>query len=79
MRQQAAGLSKRAEAKVTQVARRLKKPRRIVLEEAIDEYAARHDPETVTAAMNRVADEIDTHLDAGLAYSGRRVLERSEW
>jgi len=79
MRQPTSSLPKRVEAKVAHVARRLKKPRRVVLEEAIDEYAARHDPEAVTAAMNRVADAIDTRLDAGLASAGRAILERSEW
>jgi hypothetical protein len=79
MRQQAAGLPKRLETKVAHVARRLKKPRRLVLKEAIDEYAARHDPDAITEAMNRVADTVDTHLNSGLAGAARAVLERSEW
>ncbi len=79
MRQQSASLPKRLEAKVAHVARRLRKPRHLVLKEAIDEYAARHDPDAITEAMNRVADTVDTHLDAGLAGAARGILERSEW
>jgi antitoxin MazE6 len=67
------------EAKVERVARRLRKPRRLVLKEAIDEYVARHDPDAVTEAMNRVADTIDTRSDPAIAAIARRVLERSEW
>ncbi len=67
------------DAAVERVARRLRKPRRMVLKEAIEEYAARHDPDAVRAAMDRVADAVDTHPDAGLAAAARRVLARSEW
>jgi len=61
------------------VARRLRKPRGVVLREAIEEYAARHEPEAVTEAMNRVAALLDTRLDPGVAAASRRVLERTEW
>ena len=79
MKQQSATLPRALETKVTRVARRLRKPRRVVLKEAIEEYAARHDPEAVTEAMNRVAAVVDTRLDRGLAAASRRVLERTEW
>jgi len=72
-------LPKALDTKVERVARRLGKPRRKVLKEAIEEYAARHDPETVTEAMNRVADLVDTRPDPALAVVTRRVLERTEW
>ncbi len=72
-------LSRTVEVKLARVARRLSKPRRRVLEEALDEYAARHDPEAVTQAMNRVADAIDTRPDPGVAGAARSVLERTEW
>src|SRR2546426_9803976 len=72
-------LPKALEAKVTHVARHLRKPARVVLKEAVDEYAARHDPEAITEAMNRVAALVDTHLDPGLAAATRRILERTEW
>jgi predicted transcriptional regulator len=67
------------DAKVERVARRLGKPRRLVLKEAIEEYAARHDPDAITAAMDRVAEAVDTRTDAGVAAAGRRILARSKW
>lgn len=79
MKQESPSLPKALEAKVTRVARRLRKPRRVVLKEAIEEYASRHDPEAVTEAMNRVAAVVDTRLDPGLAAASRKVLERTEW
>ncbi|HEY6552191.1 MAG TPA: hypothetical protein VI669_02495 [Vicinamibacteria bacterium] len=51
----------------------------MVLREAIDEYAARHDQEAMTMAANRIAAEIDTRLDPGLAAASKRTLERAEW
>jgi predicted DNA-binding protein len=79
MKQHAPTLPSALEAKVTRVARRLRKPRRVVLREAIEEYAARHDPEAVTEAMNRLAQVVDSRLDPGLVGAARKVLERTEW
>jgi predicted transcriptional regulator len=79
MKHQAGALPRVIEARVTRVARRLRKPRGVVLREAIEEYAARHEPEAVTEAMNRVAAVLDTRLDPGVAAASRRVLERTEW
>jgi predicted transcriptional regulator len=76
---QSSALPKTLEAKVAEVARRLRKPRRAVLKEAINEYAERHDQEAMTAAMNRVAKAIDTRLDPGLAAAAKKILERTEW
>ena len=72
-------LPKSLEARVARVARRLRKSRRVVLQEAVDEYAARHDQEAMTAAMNRVAQAVDTRLDPGLAAAAKKVLELTEW
>jgi hypothetical protein len=72
-------IAKTLEAKVSAVAQRLNKAPATVLEEAVDEYAARHDPEAITDAMNRVADAIDTHPDSGIAGVAERTLRRSEW
>jgi len=79
MKRRAPALPRAIEARVTRVARRLRKPRGVVLKEAIEEYAARHDPDSVTEAMNRVAAVVDTRLDRGLAAASRRILERTEW
>lgn len=72
-------LPRALDRKVGRVARRLGKPRRVVLREAIEEYAARHDPDAVTAAMNRVAAEVDTRADPGLVALAHTILERSDW
>ncbi len=79
MKRKAPALPRAIEARVTRVARRLRKPRGVVLKEAIEEYAARHDPDAVTEAMNRVAAVVNTRLDRGLAAASRRILERTEW
>ena len=72
-------IPKSLEAKITRAARRLGKAPRLILKEAIDEYVARHDPEAVTEAMNRVAELVDTRPDPDVAGAARRVLERTEW
>jgi hypothetical protein len=72
-------LSKTLEAKVSRVACRLRKSPRVVLSEAVEEYVSRHDPEAVTASMNRVADAIDTRPEAVLSAAAGRILEYTEW
>lgn len=59
--------------------RRLKKSRSQVYTEAVTEYLARHDPEAVTDAMNRVCDAVDTRPDPALSATARRMLESVEW
>ena len=61
------------------LSRRLKKSRSQIYTEAVTEYIARHDPETVTEAMNRVCDMVDAPLDPALATAARRTLEAVEW
>ena len=61
------------------MARQLRKAPRLALKEAIDESVARHDPEAVTKAINRVADLVDTRPDPGVAGATGRILERTEW
>jgi antitoxin MazE6 len=61
------------------LARRLKKSRSRLYGEAIAEYVARHDPEAVTEAMNRIAGEVETKPDPFSAEAARAVLERTEW
>jgi metal-responsive CopG/Arc/MetJ family transcriptional regulator len=62
-----------------QLARRLGKSRSELYREAVAEYVARHDPEAVTEAMNRVAAQVDTRPDAFSDAAARTLLERSEW
>ena len=72
-------IPKALEAKVARVARQLRKAPRLVLRDAIYEYVARHDPEAVTRAMNRVAELVDTRSEPGVAGAARRILENTEW
>ena len=60
-------------------ARRLGKSRSQLYTEAVTEYVARHDPDEVTEAVNRVCDAVDTSPDRLVAAAGRRVLVRTEW
>ena len=66
-------------AEAERLSRRLKKSRSQVYTEAVTEYIARHDPEAVTEAMNRICEVVDTRLDAALAAAARRTLEAVEW
>jgi metal-responsive CopG/Arc/MetJ family transcriptional regulator len=66
-------------AQTERLARRLKKSRSEVYREAVVEYVARHDPDAITDAMNRVVDRIGGKVDRFSTMAGRRVLERSEW
>jgi len=60
-------------------ARRTKKSRSRLYSEAISEYLARHAPDPVTEAMNRVVDQLEEKRDPFLSEAARRVLERVEW
>ena len=60
-------------------AKRLGKSRSQLYSEAVTEYVARHDPDEVTEAMNRVCDTVDTSPDRLVTNAGRRVLVRTEW
>jgi metal-responsive CopG/Arc/MetJ family transcriptional regulator len=46
---------------------------------ALSEYIARHAPDRVTEAMNRVIDEVGEEPDPFVAAAARRILERVEW
>jgi hypothetical protein len=60
-------------------ARRTRKSRSQLYSEALSEYLARHSPDPVTEAMNRVMDELGETVDPFLSEAARRVLERVEW
>ncbi|HSM91255.1 MAG TPA: hypothetical protein VLT47_00120 [Anaeromyxobacteraceae bacterium] len=61
------------------LARRLKKSRSAFFAEAVAEYVARHEPEGITEALDRVAEDLDTRLEPTAAAAARRTLRRSEW
>ena len=61
------------------LARRLKKSRSQLYKEAVAEYVARHEPEAITEAMDRLVEEVDSRPDEFTSAVARRVLGRSEW
>jgi metal-responsive CopG/Arc/MetJ family transcriptional regulator len=61
------------------LARRVRKSRSQLYTEAVAEYVARHDPDAVTEAMNRVCETLDTRPDPVVSAAARRVLQRTEW
>ena len=61
------------------LARHLNKSRSEVYSLALAEYVARHTPEHVTEAMDRVCAEVGGETDEFAATAARRILERSQW
>jgi antitoxin MazE6 len=61
------------------LAKRTRRSRSRVFSEALREYVARHAPEDVTDAMDRVCEELGQKTDEFGAAAARRVLERVEW
>jgi len=46
---------------------------------ALQEFVARHAPDRLTEAMNRVVDEVGNEIDEFSQRASRRVLEQVEW
>jgi len=65
--------------KVERLARRARRSRSEVFSAALQEYAARHAPDEVTEAMNRVCAEVGDGQDPFVGAAGRRVLAQTEW
>ena len=66
-------------ADAERLSRRLKKSRSQMYAEAVTEYIARHDPEAVTEAMNRVCETMGDYPDPALSATVRRTLKDVEW
>lgn len=60
-------------------ARRAQKSRSQLYAEALSEYLARHAPDEVTEAMNRVVGDVGETSDPFVSGAARRILERTEW
>lgn len=61
-------------------AKRARKSRSQLYAEALAEYLARHAPDEVTEAMNRVVEQLgEAQADRFVAAAARRVLARTEW
>jgi len=61
------------------LARRARKSRSRVFSDALREYVARHAPDRVTEAMDRVCAQVGEQKDPFGAAAARRVLESTEW
>jgi len=65
--------------KEERLARRTGRSRSEDLSAAHAEYVARHAPDEVTEAMDRVVADVGNEVDAFVSAAGRQVLERTEW
>ena len=65
--------------KAERLARRAKRSRSAVFSAALAEYVARHAPDEVTDAMNRVCADVGDQQDPFVAAAGRRLLKNIEW
>ena len=61
------------------LAQRMKKSRNQIYSEAMAEYVARHEPDTITDQINAVCDEVDTQPDSFVSEAARRVLAAADW
>jgi metal-responsive CopG/Arc/MetJ family transcriptional regulator len=64
---------------VERFARRANRSRSEVFSSALREYIARHAPDEITDALNRVIDEVGQEKDEFVAAAARRTLEKTEW
>jgi metal-responsive CopG/Arc/MetJ family transcriptional regulator len=62
-----------------ELARRGKESRSQLFADALREYVARHDPDAVTAALDRIVEHLGEPRDEFVSVAARRVLERSDW
>lgn len=58
-------------AEAERLARRLNRPRSRVYADAVREYLARHDPEAITEALDRVCDLVGADADPAIVGVGR--------
>ena len=66
-------------ARAESLAHRAKRSRSDVYARALSEYVARHEPDSVTEAMDKALDEVNEPADKFLSKAARRTLARSEW
>jgi len=61
------------------LARKTKRSRSRLFSDALKEYLARHTPNKVTDAMDKVCADLGQTNDKFFSTAARRILERSEW
>ncbi len=65
--------------KAERLARRSSKSRSELYSSAIREYLARHTPDEITAAMDRVCELVNEGPDTFVTDAARRILAGTEW
>jgi len=65
--------------KVERIARRARRSRSEVFSAALAEYVARHAPDEITDAMDRVCADVGSQPDGFTGAAARRLLESTEW
>ena len=66
-------------ARAEKLARRTRTSRSRLFSNALREYLARHAPDEVTEAIDRVCAEAGNRQDPFVTEAARRVLEQTEW
>jgi metal-responsive CopG/Arc/MetJ family transcriptional regulator len=66
-------------ASAERLARREHRSRSEVYSAALREYVARHSPDEITDALDRVVADVGDELDPFVSRATRRVLEKIEW
>ena len=66
-------------ARAERLAKRLQVSRSELYSRALREYLARHSPDEVTQALDRVCDELDTGANDFVREASRRIVEGTEW
>ena len=61
------------------LARRMRKSRSQLYKHALTEYVARHTPDQVTEAMDRVCAKLGQPTDSFVSTASRCIFERSAW
>lgn len=61
------------------LARRERRSRSEIYSTAVREYVARHAPDEISDALDRVVADVETAPEPFVARAGSRILERSDW
>jgi metal-responsive CopG/Arc/MetJ family transcriptional regulator len=65
--------------RVERLARGARRSRSEVYSAALREYVARHAPDEVTEALNRVVSDVGDPADPFVSAAAQRILESTEW
>ncbi len=65
--------------RAVRLARKMGKPRRRILCEALAEYEARHEADAIREALDRLCATEDPGLDPAVAEAARCILRDTEW